>query len=111
VVHFLQFVSGDVLMIRHLPYERKWATWEYYATRICANHIKNAQTVQAFPEWYIEIVLPILQRLAVATLVGLYVLDVPILVTKFLSHLSYLKFSLSLSSHLLGLEIFVLECS
>jgi hypothetical protein len=78
VVNFLQSVSHDVLMITELPHGFEWATREYYATGIRATRIKNAP-VQASPEWYIENVLPIMKRLAVAPLVDLCVLNVPIL--------------------------------
>ncbi len=90
VVHFLQSVSHDVLMITELPHGFEWATREYYATGIRATRIKNAP-VQASPEWYIENVLPIMKRLAVALLVDLCVLNVPILCDWYFLVTSYIS--------------------
>ncbi|CAM6020826.1 unnamed protein product [Sphagnum balticum] len=67
VVHFLQSVSHDVLMITELPHGFEWATREYYATGIRATRIKNAP-VQASPEWYIENVLPIMKSYGIVAI-------------------------------------------
>ncbi len=77
-------------MITELPHGFEWATREYYATGIRATRIKNAP-VQASPEWYIENVLPIMKRLAVAPLVDICVLNVPILCDWYFLVTSYIS--------------------
>lgn len=61
VDHFIDVLRDEVSIVKELPSEHSWSTREYYATGIRDTRIKTAP-VQATAEWYIENVLPILQR-------------------------------------------------
>lgn len=60
--HFIDVLHNDVTVVRELPSELSWSTREYYATGIRATRIKTAP-LHASAEWYLENVLPVLQRL------------------------------------------------
>jgi hypothetical protein len=61
VDHFIDVLRDEVSIVKELPGEYSWSTREYYATGIRATRIKTAP-VHATADWYIENVLPILQR-------------------------------------------------
>lgn len=61
VDHFIEVLRGEVSIVKELPSEYSWSTREYYATGIRDTRIKTAP-VQATADWYIENVLPVLQR-------------------------------------------------
>jgi hypothetical protein len=61
VDHFIDVLRDEVSIVKKLPGEYSWSTREYYATGIRATRIKTAP-VHATADWYIENVLPILQR-------------------------------------------------
>lgn len=60
--HFIDVLHNDLTIVRELPGELSWSTREYYATGIRATRIKTAP-LHASAEWYLENVLPVLQRL------------------------------------------------
>ena len=70
--HFIDVLRDDVSIVKELPSELSWSTREYYATGIRATRIKTAP-VHASAEWYLENVLPVLQRL-VSVLILAYTL-------------------------------------
>jgi len=59
--HFIDVLRDEVSIVKEPPSDYSWSTREYYATGIRATRIKTAP-VQATAEWYIENVLPVLQR-------------------------------------------------
>ena len=61
--HFIDALHDEVSIVKELPSQYSWSTREYYATGIRDTRIKTAP-VQATAEWYIENVLPVLQRYA-----------------------------------------------
>lgn len=61
VDHFLKVLRNEVSIVKELPSEFSWSSREYYATGIRATRVKTAP-VHAPAEWYLENVLPILQR-------------------------------------------------
>lgn len=61
VDHFMNIIKDDISVVKELPYEYSWSTREYYATAIRATRIKTAP-VHASANWYLENVLPVLQR-------------------------------------------------
>ena len=63
VDHFIDVLHDEVSIVKELPSEFFWSTREYYGTGIRATRIKTAP-VQATADWYIENVLPVLQRYA-----------------------------------------------
>lgn len=63
VDHFVNVLKDDVSIIRELPNEYSWSTREYYGTGIRETRIKTAP-VQASADWYLDNVLPVLQRSA-----------------------------------------------
>ncbi|CAN6584185.1 unnamed protein product [Malus baccata var. baccata] len=56
-----------VSIVKALPSEFSWSTREYYATGIRITRIKTAP-IHASSDWYLENVLPILQRYGVAAI-------------------------------------------
>ena len=60
--HFINVLKDDISIVKELPDEFSWSTREYYATAIRATRIKRAP-VHASANWYLENVLPVLQRL------------------------------------------------
>lgn len=60
--HFIDTLSHDVAIVKEPPSEYWWSTREYYATGIRAMRIKTAP-VHGSADWYLENVLPVLQRL------------------------------------------------
>lgn len=62
VDHFIDVLKDDISIVREVPDEYFWSTREYYATAIRATRVKTAP-VHASANWYLENVLPILQRL------------------------------------------------
>lgn len=61
VDHFISVLKDEVRIVRELPTQYAWSTREYYATGIRATRIKTAP-VHASTEWYLENVLPVIQR-------------------------------------------------
>lgn len=61
VDHFISVLSNEVSVVKELPSEYSWSSREYYATGIRATRIKTAP-VHASANWYLENVLPVLQR-------------------------------------------------
>lgn len=61
VDHFINVLRDDISIVKELPAEYSWSTREYYATGIRNTRIKTAPT-QASENWYLENVLPVLQR-------------------------------------------------
>lgn len=61
VDHFINFLRDEVSIVKELPKEYYWSTREYYATGIRATRIKMAP-LHASADWYLENVLPVLQR-------------------------------------------------
>lgn len=60
--HFINSLSDEISIVRELPVEYSWSTREYYGTGIRETRIKTAP-VHASADWYLENVLPVLQRL------------------------------------------------
>lgn len=67
VDHFISALEGDISIVKELPSEYSWSTREYYATGIRDTRIKMAP-VHASSNWYLENVLPILQRFGIAAI-------------------------------------------
>lgn len=61
VDHFIDVLRDDVSIVKELPSEFSWSSREYYATGIRATRIKTAP-IHASADWYLENVLPVLQR-------------------------------------------------
>lgn len=61
VDHFIDVLRDEISIVKELPSEFSWSTREYYATGIRATRIKTAP-LQASAYWYLETVLPVLQR-------------------------------------------------
>ena len=59
--HFVDVLRDEVSIVKELPGDFEWSTREYYGTGIRATRIKTAP-VEASAEWYLENVLPVLQR-------------------------------------------------
>lgn len=74
VDHFINVLKDDISIVKELPAEFSWSTREYYATAIRATRVKTAP-VHASANWYLDNVLPVLQRLVLkpirSDLVGL----------------------------------------
>ncbi|EHA8590885.1 putative agamous-like MADS-box protein AGL65 [Cocos nucifera] len=64
VDHFISVLKDEISVVRELPQEFSWSTREYYAVAIRATRVKTAP-VHASANWYLENVLPILQRCSV----------------------------------------------
>lgn len=61
---FISVLKDEVPVIRELPKEYSWSTREYYYGGVRATRVKTAP-VHASAGWYIENVLPVLQRFVV----------------------------------------------
>uniref|UniRef100_A0A1D1YS17 O-fucosyltransferase family protein n=1 Tax=Anthurium amnicola TaxID=1678845 RepID=A0A1D1YS17_9ARAE len=61
VDHFISILKYDIPIVRELPKEYSWSTREYYAVAIRATRVKTAP-VHASANWYLDNVLPVLQR-------------------------------------------------
>jgi len=59
--HFIDVLCDEVSIEKEPPRDYSWSTREYHATGIRVTRIKTA-LIQATVEWYIENVLPVLQR-------------------------------------------------
>lgn len=59
--HFISALKDDIPVVRELPKEFSWSTRQYYAVAIRATRIKTAP-LHASMNWYLENVLPVLQR-------------------------------------------------
>ena len=59
--HFISVLKDEISVVRELPQEFSWSTREYYAVAIRATRVKTAP-VHASANWYLENVLPVLQR-------------------------------------------------
>ena len=68
VDHFINSLRNEVSIIKALPAEYSWSTREYYGTGIRETRIKTAP-VHASADWYLENVLPMLQRQVTSPLV------------------------------------------
>ncbi|GFS39553.1 O-fucosyltransferase family protein [Actinidia rufa] len=66
VDHFVDVLKNDIPIVKELPSELTWSTREYYSTAIRATRIKTAP-VHASAYWYLENVLPVLQRVVLTT--------------------------------------------
>jgi len=64
VDHFIDVLKDDVSIVKELPEVYSWSTREYYSLAIRDTRIKAAP-VHATANWYLENVLPVLQRLVV----------------------------------------------
>lgn len=62
--HFINTLKDEVSIVKELPEKYSWSTREYYATGIRATRIKTAP-VHAPADWYLENVIPILQRFVI----------------------------------------------
>lgn len=67
VDHFISSLRDEVSIIKELPVEYSWSTREYYGTGIRETRIKTAP-VHASADWYLENVLPMLQRYGIAAI-------------------------------------------
>lgn len=67
VDHFINSLRNEVSIIKELPAEYSWSTREYYGTGIRETRIKTAP-VHASADWYLENVLPMLQRYGIAAI-------------------------------------------
>lgn len=70
VDHFINELKDDISVVKELPSDFSWSTREYYATAIRATRVKTAP-VHASANWYLENVLPIVQRSVLPELVDL----------------------------------------
>ncbi|GMP45737.1 hypothetical protein CsSME_00014155 [Camellia sinensis var. sinensis] len=61
VDRFINVLDDEVSIVKELPSKYSWSTREYYGTGIRATRIKTAP-VHASANWYLENVLPVLQR-------------------------------------------------
>lgn len=61
VDHFIDVLRNEISIVKELPSDFSWSTREYYATGIRATRIKTAP-IHASADWYLENVLPVLQR-------------------------------------------------
>lgn len=61
VDHFINILKNDVSIVKGLPKEYAWSTRDYYATGIRVTRVKTAP-LHASASWYLENVLPIMQR-------------------------------------------------
>ena len=59
--HFINSLSDEISIVKDLPVDYAWSSREYYATGIRETRIKTAP-VHASADWYLENVLPVLQR-------------------------------------------------
>lgn len=62
VDHFINVLKDDIYVVKELPSQFSWSTREFYATAIRETRVKTAP-VHASADWYLENVLPVLQRL------------------------------------------------
>lgn len=62
--HFINVLKDEISIVRNLPEEYSWSTREYYAVAIRATRVKSAP-VHASANWYLENVLPVLERLVI----------------------------------------------
>ncbi|KAK9758404.1 hypothetical protein RND81_01G227300 [Saponaria officinalis] len=67
VDHFITSLGGDISVVTEPPSEYAWSTREYYGTGIRETRIKTAP-VHASSDWYLENVLPVLQRYGIAAI-------------------------------------------
>ena len=59
--HFIDVLKDDIPIVKKLPHEFSWSTREYYGTGIRRTRVKTAP-VHASTNWYLENVMPILER-------------------------------------------------
>lgn len=71
VDHFIDVLKDEIPIVRDLPEEYAWSTREYYAVAIRATRVKTAP-VHASANWYLENVLPVLQRFVIELEAYLY---------------------------------------
>lgn len=69
VDHFIDVLKEEISITRELPKEYSWSTREYYAIGIRATRVKTAPS-HASANWYLENVLPVLQRFVMMTSIG-----------------------------------------
>ncbi|CAO2834532.1 unnamed protein product [Amaranthus hypochondriacus] len=65
--HFIHSLSDEISIVKELPVDYAWSSREYYATGIRETRIKTAP-VHASADWYLENVLPVLQRYGIAAI-------------------------------------------
>lgn len=80
--HFINVLKDDISIVKELPSEFSWSTREYYATAIRETRIKTAP-VHASANWYLENVLPVLER-SIAAYLLVYILNELVLGLMFL---------------------------
>lgn len=68
VDHFISALNDEISIVKDLPSQYSWSTREYYATGIRATRIKTAP-VHASANWYLENILPVLERYLVISFV------------------------------------------
>lgn len=68
VDHFISVLNDEISIVKDLPSQYSWSTREYYATGIRATRIKTAP-VHASANWYLENILPVLERYLVISFV------------------------------------------
>lgn len=61
VDHFIDVLKDEISIVKEVPEEYSWSTREYYGTAIRSTRIKTAPS-HASANWYLENVLPVLQR-------------------------------------------------
>lgn len=67
VDHFINSLRDEVKIVSDLPIAFSWSTREYYGTGIRDTRIKTAP-VHASADWYLENVLPVLQRYGIVAI-------------------------------------------
>lgn len=84
VDHFIVIMKNEVSVVKELPSKYLWSTREYYATGIRATRIKTAP-VHASANWYIENVLPVLQRFVWRSVYSHYIVVLQAIMSKITS--------------------------
>lgn len=69
VDHFIEVLKNEVSIVKEVPSKYSWSTREYYGTGIRPTRIKTAP-VHASANWYLENVLPMLNRFVMILLLS-----------------------------------------
>ena len=64
VNHFIEVLQDEISIVKELPSMYSWSTRDYYGTGIRPTRIKTAP-VHASANWYLENVLPMLNRFVI----------------------------------------------
>ena len=64
VDHFIEVLQDEISIVKELPSMYSWSTRDYYGTGIRPTRIKTAP-VHASANWYLENVLPMLDRFVI----------------------------------------------